>query len=244
MVSIVIPCYNSEKWIIDCLDSCLFQDYGIKDIEVIIVDDCSTDRTREIIDCSVHSGAVTVITNKENLGTAGTINVGIRASKGEYILILAADDMLTKNSISGRMKMFGERPELEIIYGFMLKIHGDISYGEAIAGQWKRHPSEFTTPIYRRSVFEKYGLLHPEMRSKEDKEYSYRLGIHRKSPLKRVVNIEKASFDVYYYRRHENAQRKRRAKDIYFYVRTMMAFDKRIMQLRRDGITRENTEFL
>ena len=170
--------------------------------------------------------------------------MGLRLSKGDYIMILAADDMLTKDSISRRIKMFEEDPELDAIYGFMLKVQGDCSYEEAQKVVPRRHPSEYTVPLYRRRVFQKYGLLHPPMRGREDKEYSYRLGVHSKSPFERRVKIRKADYDVYYYRRHEQAQRKARTRDIYREIGLHMAFDKRMKDLEINGITEKNTEFL
>jgi len=236
MVSIVIPCYNSE-YLSDAVVSCNLQNY--ENIEIIIVDDNPVDRQ-----LTNKPKNTKFIYNKENMGVSYSRNAGIKAAKGEYIITLDADDMLTKDSISGRIRMFEAQPELEVIYGFMLKVHGDISYGDTLRGTWKRHPSEFTAPIYRRSVFEKYGLFHEPLRSKEDKEFSYRLGVHRKSPLKHVVKYKKAEKDVYYYRRHPEAKRKKRATDLMFDIYTCMEFDKRVMQLRREGITPDNTEFL
>jgi len=236
MVSIIIPCYNSD-YLYQCIGSCIGQEYD--DYEVITVNDNPNNNLEELVDQRFK-----LITNEKNMGVSYSRNVGIKAAKGEYIITLDADDMLTEDSISERMKMFEAQPELEVIYGFMLKVHGDISYGDTLRGTWKRHPSEFTAPIYRRSVFEKYGLFHEPLRSKEDKEFSYRLGVHRKSPLKHVVKYKKAEKDVYYYRRHPEAKRKKRATDLMFDIYTCMEFDKRVMQLRREGITPDNTEFL
>ena len=234
MVSIIIPCYNDD-YLKYALQSCVEQDY--EDVEVKLV----VDHQKLFMPPYV---GLEFIQNNENLGTAESINVGLRACSGDYIMILAADDMLTKDSISRRIKMFEEDPELDAIYGFMLKVQGDCSYEEAQKVVPRRHPSEYTVPLYRRRVFQKYGLLHPPMRGREDKEYSYRLGVHSKSPFERRVKIRKADYDVYYYRRHEQAQRKARTRDIYREIGLHMAFDKRMKDLEINGITEKNTEFL
>ena len=237
MVSVIIPCFN-HKYIEDTINSLVYQSY--KDIEIIIVHD-DPDYEGLIVPNVVN---MIILQNKENLGTAESINVGIRASKGEYILPLDSDDMLTQNSISCRIKMFEDNPELDVIYGCILKVHDDVSYDLAIKGKWKRHPSEYTVPMYRRRVFQKYGLFHPPMRGKQDKEMSYRLGVHKKSPLKTVVKFKKIEEDVYYYRRHHDSQHKQRGRDIYKEIKVCMAFDKRMKDLEINGITEQNTELL
>jgi len=239
MVSIIIPCYN-PRWISDCVTSC--QEQSHKDIEIIVVNDIGSPGSSA--STMISRLGVIAIENKENMGVSFSRNAGIKASKGDYILPLDADDMLAPESISCRLKEFEKDPDLQVVYGPMLKIHGDISYGEALGSKCDIHPSKYTVPMYRRDVFEKFGLFHEPLRSKEDKEMSYRLGVHKKSPIKKGVKFKRVEEPVYYYRRHDDAKRKSRIVDVYFDVRTCMEFDKRIMELRKNGITKQNTEFL
>jgi glycosyltransferase involved in cell wall biosynthesis len=88
-VSIVIPVYNAGKYIKECLDSVINQTYN--DIEVIAINDGSTDNSLEIL--KKYSNKIQLIT-KENGGTASALNNGIRVMTGEWFKWLSADDVL------------------------------------------------------------------------------------------------------------------------------------------------------
>ena len=95
-ISTVIITFNSEKFIKSCLDSIFTQDY--RDFEVIVVDNGSKDGTVDFI--KENYPQVTLIENKENLGTCKVRNQGIEIAKGEWILTLDCDVTLEKNFIS------------------------------------------------------------------------------------------------------------------------------------------------
>lgn len=95
LVSIIILTYNSEKYIEDCLKSVSGQTY--KDVEVIVVDNNSKDRTRGILEKI--NGNQRVILNNENLGYTGGNNIGIRKSRGEYIVVINPDVVLDENYV-------------------------------------------------------------------------------------------------------------------------------------------------
>lgn len=90
-VSVIIPNYNGEKYISRCLDSVLTQ--NIEDIEIIVVDDGSTDKSREYLSEYETFKCVNVI-NKKNEGVSSARNIGIEKSKGKYICFLDSDDCL------------------------------------------------------------------------------------------------------------------------------------------------------
>lgn len=96
-VSVIIPAYNSEQFISETLDSLVNQ--TLQDIEVIIVNDGSTDGTQEIIDayCKEHSIFKSYI--KENGGVSKARNYGLERATGEYVVFLDADDTYTKTSL-------------------------------------------------------------------------------------------------------------------------------------------------
>ena len=246
VVSVIVPCYNYGNYLNDCLSSLACNGYPY--LEVIVVDDLSTEN--KIPDSTKWLGfnsEMITIYHKQNKGVAATINTGIRASHGDFIMIVSADDMITPNGIIGRLAMFAEHPELEVIYGPMLKVQGSAGYEETVAGMGKLaiHPSKYTVPLYRRSVFQRFGLIHEPLRSKEDKEMQVRLGVHRKTFQKKpLVNFARCDFPVYFYRRHELAQRKRRSSDLMFDIQTIMEFDKRCKDIEINGINAGNTELL
>lgn len=101
LVSIVIPCFNVEKYIEETVNSVIQQDY--KNLEIIIIDDGSTDKTREVIKRIEKKDKRIKKVFKENEGVSVARNLGITISNGEYISFLDGDDILLGNKISSQM---------------------------------------------------------------------------------------------------------------------------------------------
>jgi len=98
LVSVIIPLYNYEKYVIETINSILEQTYT--NWELIIVDDCSTDKSYKIVkdfikDINVSQNII-LLQNEQNKGSSATRNVGIKQSKGTYVLCLDADDYVSK----------------------------------------------------------------------------------------------------------------------------------------------------
>ena len=89
-VSVIIPVYNSEKYIGTCLDSIINQ--TLQEIEIICVNDGSTDRTSEILQFYREKDSRIKIIEQENAGAGAARNYGLRNSSGEYLSFLDADD--------------------------------------------------------------------------------------------------------------------------------------------------------
>lgn len=96
-VSIIIPAYNAEKYVIPCVESVLLQ--TLSDIEIIFVDDCSKDATGAMLDivANTYPDKVKVIHCNENHGAGGARNQGIELAKGEYLGFVDVDDVVTKD---------------------------------------------------------------------------------------------------------------------------------------------------
>ena len=95
LVSIVVPLYNKEEYIQRCIDSLLSQTY--EHLEILIVDDGSTDRSGEIAD-AVRDERLVVI-HQENRGLSEARNTGINHSSGDYLVFVDADDTVPKNGV-------------------------------------------------------------------------------------------------------------------------------------------------
>ncbi len=90
-ISIILPVYNGEKYIKDAIQSVLNQSF--LDWELLVIDDASTDKTREIIEeFSRKDKRIIYIKNEENLGIQKTLNIGLKHAKGEYIARIDDDD--------------------------------------------------------------------------------------------------------------------------------------------------------
>jgi glycosyltransferase involved in cell wall biosynthesis len=153
-VSVVIPCFNHGEF----LPEAVFSVTNIKrdDIELIVVDDGSTDeRTRKEMDALTARGIHVV--RQENKGLAAARNAGIVVSKGEYVLPLDADNHLRSGYIEHGIRILDANPQVGVVYG-------DAEYIGVRTGRW--HVGSFdwdqllqrnyidACAIYRRSVWE------------------------------------------------------------------------------------------
>lgn len=103
-VSIIIPTYNGEKYIKETIDSCLNQSH--KDIEIIVVDDCSSDGTVEIL--KSYGNKIDLTLNKMNQGIVKNLNNMTLGLKSEYFIFLGHDDILPVNHIEIMISEFEE----------------------------------------------------------------------------------------------------------------------------------------
>lgn len=117
-VSVVIAAYNTEKYIQRCLNSVLEQ--GIDDIQIICVNDASTDRTNEIL--KQYEDRVEVYSNSTNMGAGYSKNYGLSKCKGEYIVLLDSDDWLVDGSIQ-YMYELAKRNDADSVYFGRLNVN-------------------------------------------------------------------------------------------------------------------------
>lgn len=99
LLSIIIPVYNVEKYILPCLESIFKQKLQEDELEVILVDDGCTDKTRNLIDSFKQDYSNIIIIEQCNLGPASARNKGMKYARGKYILFVDSDDLLIENSI-------------------------------------------------------------------------------------------------------------------------------------------------
>ncbi|RYM34013.1 glycosyltransferase [Brumimicrobium glaciale] len=103
-ISVIIPIYNVEQYLSECLESLLLHNDAafLNEIEIIGIDDCSPDNSASIFNNFIENFPdynIKLIRHKKNKGLGGARNTGIRASKGKYILFLDSDDTLTEKSL-------------------------------------------------------------------------------------------------------------------------------------------------
>lgn len=110
LVSVIIPCFNSELFIQDCVESVLKQTY--ENIEIILIDDGSTDESLSKIE---QFSTKIMILKKENQGAASARNLGIRNSNGSYIAFLDSDDIWHPEKIERQVQRITEK-QLDLVY--------------------------------------------------------------------------------------------------------------------------------
>ncbi|WP_438482691.1 glycosyltransferase family 2 protein [Oleiharenicola lentus] len=106
LVSIIIPCYNAERWLAQTLESALAQSWPHK--EIILVDDGSTDRSLEV--AQKFSGASVQIVAQKNSGASAARNHGLRLARGEFIQFLDADDLISPDKIEVQLALLETKP--------------------------------------------------------------------------------------------------------------------------------------
>lgn len=113
-LSFVMPCYNNLEWLGEAISSCLVQ--TVPEIELIIVDDCSTDGSKEFLDeWASKLDGVTVIHNEKNLGAGKSRNIGMEAARAPIIAICDADDIYANERAALILKHFELNPKSEMV---------------------------------------------------------------------------------------------------------------------------------
>ncbi|MBB5828516.1 glycosyltransferase family 2 protein [Micromonospora carbonacea] len=179
-VSVVIPNYNYEKTLGACLDAVFAQTH--RPYEVIVVDDGSTDRSRDIAaryPCRVVDGG-------GNRGVSAARNIGARAATGDILFFVDSDVALRADAIANALAVLAADPSCGCVHGTYdtqpLYDDGPIEHYKVLHAHWWRRRSVgrvntaiFALAAVRRSAFLAAGQFHEELRDAEDVEYSERL---------------------------------------------------------------------
>lgn len=187
LVSVVIPTYNRAGLIAQSIQSALAQTY--RNLEIIVVDDGSTDNTKEVV---AAFGPAVQYFYKTNSGPAGTRNVGIQKARGEFVAFLDSDDLWEPDKIEKQLRCFQENPRAAMVSSNFRLIDG---HGRAIKDPGSEpgyQPSDFiikdmlrvrfpfATPAFliRKAIFEKIGVFNEKLRISEDLDLLIRIGVN------------------------------------------------------------------
>jgi len=149
LVSIIIPCYNSEKYIADALHSCFTQTY--KNIEIIIVDDGSTDNTKKVLKQFVKKYSNIKVLTQTNQGAPAARNLAFKHTKGDYVQYLDADDILHERKIETQIDRLRDEKDSTLIFCrskiFTNDINQSIDYDSPIAKDYG-NPKQFLIDLW------------------------------------------------------------------------------------------------
>ena len=140
-VSIIIPTYNYAIFLPTTIQSCLDQTY--RPIEIIVVDDGSTDNTRKVIE-RFHDSIIYVF--QENRGVSAARNRGLELATGNYIAFLDSDDYLTNGSIETRVKILEKYPDIGVVFGS--------TYSKTLGEEELRYKPKVTKPLISNKFYE------------------------------------------------------------------------------------------
>lgn len=113
LVTVIIPAYNADKFICRCIDSVMKQSYH--DIEILIIDDGSTDETRSICKKYQEKDGRVRFLSQSNGGVSKARNFGIREAKGQYIAFVDADDYIKSNMIETMVSSFLQNDKIDLV---------------------------------------------------------------------------------------------------------------------------------
>lgn len=196
-ISIIVPCYNGEKYIRETLD-CL-QKQTIDDWECIIVNDGSTDNSLEILKEYAAKDSRYKYIDKENGGPAIARNTAIAASSGKYILPLDADDLIAPFYAEKAIDYLETHSNCKVVYGIAY-FFGDLT-GEWVLSEynyekelWKN--SIYCSAVYRKTDYDRTKGYNPNMRfGNEDWDFWLSL-------LSENDEVYKIPEKVFFYRKH------------------------------------------
>ena len=193
MLSVIVPIYQEEKYIAKCIDSMLSQDYPKDDLEIILVDGMSKDRTREIVATyTAKYPFIRMIDNPERIAPCA-MNRGIKEAKGDVIIRLDAHVYYPKNYFSLLVEKLNELPGAENVGALCntLPINDSItaqSIAAVLSSSFGMGNSHFrvgadkemevdTVPFgcFHRSIFDKVGLYDEELVRNQDDELNARI---------------------------------------------------------------------
>lgn len=186
MVSIIIPSYNRKDSIIKSVNSVLEQTYS--DIEVIVVDDCSTDGTEDVVK-SIKNNKLKYIKCSENRGVATARNIGLENAKGRYIAFNDSDDIWKKNKLELQMRKLENNSDYGMVYCAFSRKRGEkILYNMPSIKQDRNDLSgkmfDFLirgnvigtpTMVLKREVFDVVGNFRMGLRRLDDYEFILRV---------------------------------------------------------------------
>lgn len=184
MISCIVPVYNGERYLQEALESIIAQTYG--PLEIIVVDDGSTDGTRAVVDR--FTDRVTYLW-QSNGGPASARNAGIRASTGPFLAFLDADDLWHPEKLERQMTRFRARADLELCLTFKRTFwieemrHEQQRLAEQDHPFAKDHPGYVCqTMLMPRPTYDRVGPFDEALRIGEDTDWllrAERLGVVR-----------------------------------------------------------------
>ncbi len=209
-LSVIIPVFNSEKYIEECLKSLLRQKLSDSEYEILCIDDGSTDHSGSILEAYEKKYRQIRVFRQENRGVSAARNKGLQEARGEYLSFVDGDDFLAEGVLAGLYEMAAGRELDQLMYGYQV-FEDDVKETERkyteniflfenglemeksrVAPEWK----VVWNYLVRRRVLEKYGLRFVEgVVVSEDEEFNFWL----KHCTGSCGYVDEK---LYYYRRH------------------------------------------
>ena len=194
-ISVIIPVYNVEKYLEECLNSVINQTYS--NIEIICVNNCSTDDCEKILEkYRQNDDRIILIKTKKNVGLGLSRNEGIKLATGDYVHVLDSDDFLEINAYNEIINSIENNPDIiyfchRILNDETGKIEGEkrvkehytigINSKEFLLNNIVNWDNYAWCKLYKKDFLLKNNLYYNDYRCYEDLEYSFKCLINAKS---------------------------------------------------------------
>ncbi|MFL5763692.1 MAG: glycosyltransferase family 2 protein [Bacteroidia bacterium] len=197
LISVIIPTFNYASFLPETIGSVMAQTYG--NWECIVVDDGSTDDTKNVMDALCKSDPRIKYLVQKNDGPTIARNNGLKNASGDFIQFLDADDLLEKEKFEKQLQIFESDPSADIVYGGVnyfrsgfpdqlfdgISLEGSKPWMKKLSGQGEimikallnENLMVISSPLVRRSLFEKLGKMNETLRYNEDWELWARFAI-------------------------------------------------------------------
>lgn len=197
MISVIVPIFNVESYLDECLESIINQTY--EDIEILCIDDCTLDNSINTVKKYMRlDPRIRLINHEENRGLGGARNTGIREAKGEYIVFVDSDDKLDDSMLEklhkamsandvdvvvcGLIQLYGESDEhphsgFHHLQNPTSRVYHIADHKERLTDMW---PSAWNK-LYKTSIIREYSCKFPEKLLYEDHYFFYNYFAHVKS---------------------------------------------------------------
>lgn len=190
IISVIIPCRNEEKYIDECVTSILKQKNLEEKLEVLVVDGMSTDNSRKIVEKISRVNPQVKLIDNPKFTTPHALNEGIKNANAEFIAILGAHAEYAPNYLTTCLELANQHPEVSCVGGPIIS-KGKTPFAKATAiamssiigvGNAKHRFPDYEGyaemacfPIFRREVFNKYGLYDESLIKNQDDEFCFRI---------------------------------------------------------------------
>lgn len=214
MISVIMPLYNNEKYVIEAIQSVINQTYT--EWELLIINDASTDNSKNVVQDFLHQkkdNRIIFIDLKENKGVSFARNLGMKKSKGEYISFLDSDDLWDKNLLNELYTKI-KKSNIKLIYSKFAYFYNknEIKINNAITKTGKidkfivkkKHRYETEYPFHicailvKKSLIEKYKIDFPE----DQNLFEDGLFLSKLICITNIIYVDKV---LMYYRQHKNS---------------------------------------
>lgn len=208
LISIIIPAYNIKRYLSECLDSIIMQTYT--NIEIILIDDGSTDGTADICDQYADKDNRITVIHQNNIGSAASRNVGIDFFTGEYVTFIDGDDILSRRFIERLFIAIRDRnADIAECNAYYLNNNNVIEYNTDVSAMYETNHSIMEAylkdyliktviwnKLYKKSIIK--GTKFVPGKFIDDEFFSYKV----LAKAKRLVHIDEY---LYYYRQHADS---------------------------------------